>query len=257
MFRFAIAAVFLATSLPAFGQSMGVPATGEILAGWREADGQHIAGLSIRLAPGWKTYWRAPGDGGIPPQFNWSGSQNLSDVKVHYPVPEVMDQNGIRSIGYYRDVVFPLTVTAQDRSRPVELTGEIEIGVCQEICVPMTLQVRAVLPPVGAHDPVIASEIKSRPSTGGSMTCEIEPIADGLRMRTVVSIARMSGEAAVIEGSLAGVWISEPVLSREGDRLVAEVEMVPPNAKPFALARGDVRMTVIGQGGAVEFLGCS
>ncbi len=257
MFRFAIAALFLSATSPAFGQGMGTPAEGEILAGWRENSGVHIAGFSIRLAKGWKTYWRAPGDGGIPPRFNWSGSRNLAGVEVRYPIPEVMDQNGIRSVGYHRNVIFPLLVNAQDRSKPIHLTGEIELGVCEEICIPITLKVQALLPAVGVHDAAIANEMNSQPSQAGTVTCDIEPIADGLRLRTTANLARMKGEAAVIEGGGTGVWVSPPVLTRSGKTLIAEVEMVPPNAKPFALARSDIRLTVIGNGRAVEFLGCN
>lgn len=257
MFKFAIAALFLSASCPAFAQSMGTPAEGEILSGWRTDSGVHIAGFSIRLAKGWKTYWRAPGDGGIPPRFNWSGSRNLASVEVRYPIPEVMDQNGIRSIGYHRNVIFPLLVTAQDRSKPIHIVGEIELGVCEEICIPITMTVQAVLPAKGAHDAKIANEMNSRPDQAGKVTCEIEPIADGLRLRTTASLAMMKGEAAVIEGGGTGVWISPPVLKRSGRTLTAIVEMVPPNAKPFALARSDIRLTVIGNGRAVEFLGCN
>ena len=256
MVKFAIAALFLSVAAPAFAQSFGQPAEGEILGGWRENTGQHTAGLSIRLATGWKTYWRAPGDGGIPPRFNWSGSQNLAAVQIVYPTPIVMDQNGIRAIGYDRDVIFPLIVTAKDRSKPVQLVGEIEIGVCEEICIPITLNVSGLLPAVGSHDPSIARHMKTQPTTGGEMTCEIEPIADGLRLRATTRASGNPSQAAVIEGSEPDVWISQAVLSREGDYLIAEVEMVPPTAKPFALARSAVRLTVLGDGQAVEFLGC-
>lgn len=257
MFKFAIAALLLSATAPAYAQSFGEPAKGEILGGWRDDTGQHTAGLSIRLASGWKTYWRAPGDGGIPPRFNWSGSHNLAGVEVMYPTPKVMDQNGVRSIGYDRDVIFPLIVTAKDRSKPIQLVGEIEIGVCQEICIPITLNVSGVLPAVGSHDPSIARHMKSQPTAGGKMTCEIEPIADGLRLRARTVASGNPNEAAVIEGIERGVWISQAVLSRDGDHMIAEVEIVPPTAKPFALARSEVRLTVLSDGQAVEFLGCS
>ncbi|MEO1024555.1 MAG: protein-disulfide reductase DsbD domain-containing protein [Pseudomonadota bacterium] len=249
-------AISLALATPAFAQQFGTPATGEILPGWRESNGQHIAGLSIELAPGWKTYWRSPGEGGIPPRFNWSGSQNLANVEVSYPVPEVSVQNGMTSIGYDRDVVLPLTVRAQDSSKPVELHGEIHIGVCEEICIPMTLSVSAMLPEVGAHNSVIARELASQPRAGGRFACVIEPISDGLRLEARATVKPMPGETVIVESGDAGTWVSPPVLSRDGQRLTASVEMVPPSAQPFALARSDVRMTVIGQGGAVEFVGC-
>ena len=56
-----------------------------VLTGWRMENGHHMAALRITLAPGWKTYWRAPGEAGIPPRFDWTGSDNLSAVTVHWP----------------------------------------------------------------------------------------------------------------------------------------------------------------------------
>lgn len=255
MLKPALIALILLLAGPA--GAAGEPATGYILPGWREDGGRHIAGLAIDLEPGWKTYWRAPGEGGIPPRFNWSGSSNLATVEVVFPVPKLLDQNGIRSIGYDRDVVFPLIVTPRDAAKPVRLRGEIEIGVCEDICIPMTLQVRGVLPANGAPDARIAAVLKAQPTPGGSFRCEITPIADGLRMTAAAEVQAVRGEFVVIEVGEAGVWVSPAVMKREGGRLTVGVEMVPPNAQPFALSRSEVRLTVIGRGRAVELNGCS
>lgn len=75
-------------ALPAFAEDM--PATLvelEILPGWELDNGNLIVGFHFALAPGWKTYWRAPGDGGIPPLFAWSGSKNVEGIRFHWPVP--------------------------------------------------------------------------------------------------------------------------------------------------------------------------
>jgi DsbC/DsbD-like thiol-disulfide interchange protein len=242
---------------PAFSQVPDNIAVAEIEHGWREDDGTHVAGLTINLAPGWKTYWRAPGDSGIPPVFNWSGSQNVADVSVQFPVPEVFMQNGLRSIGYKDTVTFPLWIATRDAGAPIRLRGEIELGVCEEICVPMTLQVGVELPASGVRNGRIARVVEDRPVLGGAMRCEIEPIDDGLRVTAVTGLRPMAGtEVAVIESGESGLWISEPVVTRNGDTLSATVEMVPPDARPFALARSDVRLTVFAGGRAVEMLGC-
>ena len=64
---------------------MEQPAHADLLTGWRLEDGRHAAAIRIRLDPGWKTYWRAPGDGGIPPSFDWQGARNLAGWSVHWP----------------------------------------------------------------------------------------------------------------------------------------------------------------------------
>lgn len=97
--------------------------------GWR-------AGVEIRLAPGYKTYWRTAGDSGIPPRFDWSGSGNLASVEVKWPVPTRFSDGSGSSIGYVGDVVFPLVVTAVDPSRPVTLNLKLDYAVCEKLCIP-------------------------------------------------------------------------------------------------------------------------
>ncbi|NNF92215.1 MAG: hypothetical protein HKM96_12555 [Boseongicola sp.] len=252
---FAAMAVML--SLPAAAQVPDNVVEVGILPGWREADGRHIAGLSIRLAPGWKTYWRAPGDGGIPPIFDWSGSSNVRAVGVHYPVPEVFRVNGARSIGYVEHVLFPLMIDTRDAAAGIRLNGVVELGVCQEICIPVSFEVSADLGSVGQSSPALIAALEDRAREGGAMRCEVSPIADGLRVTVETDMPPMGAdEIAVIEASESGLWISEAETRRSGGTLWAEVEMVPPTAKPFALARSDVRLTVLAGGEAVEITGC-
>jgi len=231
-------------------------AQADFMPGWRDG-GTHVAGLSIQLAPGWKTYWRSPGDSGIPPRFNWSGSSNISDVQVRFPVPQIYDQYGMRSIGYENYVTFPLLITARDSTLPISLKGEVSIGVCEEVCVPVTLSVSTTLPAGGSYDQSLATLLDDKPEKGGRLTCEISPIADGLRMTAIASLPRLSGEeVAIIETGDPEVWVSPPIVERKGGKLSAEVEMVAPTAKPFALARSEVRMTVMANGRAIEMVGC-
>ncbi len=255
MLRFAIAAL-ACLAAPALAEIPKDLARAEVVTGWRQ-DATHVAGLKIKMAKGWHTYWRAPGDSGIPPSFNWSGSSNVAGVAVRFPVPEVLIQYGTRSIGYSEEVTFPLLIRPRDTSAPMRLRGEISIGVCYEICVPVTLKVSADLPAGGHRDRNLSKLLKDRPEKGGRMTCEISPIDDGLRMVATATLPRMSGEeVAVIETGDTQVWVSTPKVKRKGGRLMAEVEMVPPSAKPFALARSSVRMTVLADGRAIEMLGC-
>lgn len=259
MFRFLLVSALLSLSTPVTAQAVPDDVVRlEVDTGWREADGSHVAGLTIHLAQGWKTYWRAPGDGGIPPRFNWSGSQNVTGASVQFPVPDVTVINGIRTIGYKTAVTLPLRFATVDASKPVTLRGEVEIGVCEEICVPLRMKFQAVLPAKGKATAHLRDAIADRPSRGGAMTCEISPIADGLRLVATTDLPRMEGtEVVVIETNDAGVWVSNAVTKREGGRLSAEVEMVPPSAQPFALARSNVRMTVLAGGRAVETIGCN
>jgi DsbC/DsbD-like thiol-disulfide interchange protein len=104
----------------------------------RDYDGKSVwlAGVQLELSKGWKTYWRNPGDAGLPPGFDFSGSENLKSARVLWPAPERMaDPAGI-SIGYHDGVVFPVLVEPLDRSRPVRLKVNFSFAVCKDICAP-------------------------------------------------------------------------------------------------------------------------
>jgi DsbC/DsbD-like thiol-disulfide interchange protein len=96
----------------------------------------YLAGLEIVLADGWKTYWRMPGDSGVPPSFDWKGSKNLSRATVRYPAPTRMPEAGGEAVGYKGTVVFPIAVVANDPKAPVSVRLALEFGLCREICIP-------------------------------------------------------------------------------------------------------------------------
>lgn len=103
------------------------------------AQGQAVyyAGLEIKMEPGWKTYWRQPGDdGGIPPYFDWTRSVNLKETKVLFPMPKRFTEATGISIGYKKHVVLPILIQATNMAEKVGLAVQFEYGVCREICIP-------------------------------------------------------------------------------------------------------------------------
>ena len=94
------------------------------------------AGVEIRLNKGWKTYWRYPGDSGVPPRFSFARSDNVKAVAVKWPAPHRFSDDGGQSIGYKEHVVFPLGVEPLDASKPVTLRLDLDYAVCEKLCVP-------------------------------------------------------------------------------------------------------------------------
>jgi DsbC/DsbD-like thiol-disulfide interchange protein len=94
------------------------------------------AGIEIRLAPGWKTYWRYPGDSGVPPRFDFAGSTNVQQATVQWPTPHRFADGSGQSIGYTGDVVLPVQVQAKDSTKPVTLRLKVEYAICEKLCVP-------------------------------------------------------------------------------------------------------------------------
>ncbi len=233
-----------------------------LLPGWQTDSGSHMAALQLSLAPGWKTYWRSPGEAGIPPLFNWSGSENVKSVGIHWPAPSVFHTNGMQSIGYHDGVVFPLEVTAIDPTKPVVLRAEVEIGICREICLPATLQLSTDLTGPGAADPSIKAALAARPKTAAKagltvIHCAVDPIADGLRITATIDMPAIgAAETVAFEIGQPDIWVAEAVTTRSGSQLVSSTEMVAPTGAPFALDRSKITLTVIADDHAVEIRGC-
>ena len=235
----------------------------EILQGWRTESGTYMTALRIQLEPGWKTYWRAPGQAGIPPRFDWEGSKNLSAVQFHWPAPKIYVQNGLRTIGYKGELVLPIELTPKQRGQDIALRAQIELGVCQDICIPVNVRVSADLAGAGASNPRIRAAIAARPATAREaglrkIACAVEPISDGLRLTASIDLPSQGrDEIAVFELPDQTIWVAEAETSRQGRTLTAMTEMVPPTNGPFMLNRSEVRITVLGAGGAVDINGCS
>ncbi|MFD0988382.1 protein-disulfide reductase DsbD domain-containing protein [Methyloligella solikamskensis] len=94
------------------------------------------AGIEIRMEPGWKTYWKSPGDTGVPPYFDWSGSENLKSAEILYPAPKNLPDAGGQAYGYKGEVVFPVKVTPEREGESVTLKLTMDFGLCKDICIP-------------------------------------------------------------------------------------------------------------------------
>jgi DsbC/DsbD-like thiol-disulfide interchange protein len=119
-----------------------------LLAAGLAPDGTLRAGVEIRMARGWHTYWRYPGDAGVPPRFEWSGSRNITGVEVRWPAPKrIRVEGGLQSIGYYDSVVLPLRIRPLTPGQPISLRLKLDFGVCEKICIPAEATVELTVPP--------------------------------------------------------------------------------------------------------------
>src|SRR5258708_5419496 len=103
-------------------------------------------GLQMELQPGWKTYWRSPGDSGIPVTVDWSASRNVASVSLAWPAPHRFTLFGLDTFGYGDEVVFPASVTPVKRGEPVALRAAVDYLVCEKICVPRHADLALDLP---------------------------------------------------------------------------------------------------------------
>lgn len=236
----------------------------DVLPGWRDASGTHMAALRVRLAKGWKTYWRSPGAAGIPPSLDWRGSGNLAGVTFHWPVPEVFDTAGMQTIGYSQDLVLPMSLHPSQAGQPITLKGKVNLGVCKDVCVPMDAEISVTLPArKGDATRPIKRALRERPDTASEAglrkaTCRVEPIKDGLRLTAQIDMPRVGrGEVVVVETADPSLWVNTLSTGRTGNVLTTVAELVPTTGKPFVLNRSDVRLTVLAAGRGVDIRGCT
>ncbi|MDF0596882.1 protein-disulfide reductase DsbD family protein [Psychromarinibacter halotolerans] len=127
----------------------GVPQSGRTLS----------AGLDLQLGDGWKTYWRSPGEVGIPPSVDWTGSENVSEVEFLWPAPKRFTAFGIENFGYHGEVVFPLRIELARQGEAARLQAEISLLVCSDICVPQDFDLSLDLPAGNGIDQPAAERI--------------------------------------------------------------------------------------------------
>lgn len=241
-----------------------MPVEAKVLQGWVQPDGTRISALHLALAPGWKTYWRTPGDAGIPPQFDWTGSRNVRTVDVVWPTPKVFDQNGMRSVGYENQLIIPLQIDPRDSGAPVTLSLDMELGICSDICIPHSISLDARLDgPNSEPTPAIAAALAEQPYSAREASvraaqCALAPTPDGMQIDVEVQMPSAGKpEHIVIEPGAPDIWVSEPKTTRRGDSVTASAEMVHVSGGTIALDRSAVRITVLGSKYAVDIRGCT
>jgi len=109
-----------------------------------------LAGFEIALAPGAITYWRDPGDSGLPPTLDFSASENVASVEPKFPAPKrIKEADGGEAFGYDGGVIFPLLITPRDPAKPTTLKLSADFAVCAKVCLPAKARLSLTLPAAG------------------------------------------------------------------------------------------------------------
>ena len=227
-----------------------------------------MSGIQVKLADGWKTYWRAPGEFGLPPRLELSRQENIDWLRMHFPKPSVFFDRGVRTIGYAEQVTFPIEIKPIDHQQPVRAEMLLHLGVCQDVCVPVTLAIpfRTLSENLGRHE-AIEHALRERPrrvdtfADHGLATCIVERSSpgEGYRITYQVDYEGMIGPrtAAVFESSKEPVWFTDARIQRPSAGKLSVIahmnslggSIVPP---PWP----DLRVTLISEMDYIEFNGC-
>jgi DsbC/DsbD-like thiol-disulfide interchange protein len=226
------------------------------------ANGPLRAGVEIRLSSGWKTYWRYPGDSGVPPRFDFAASQNVKSVEVAWPAPHAFTDDSGTSIGYKDGVIFPLRVVPEDPKRPVILRLKLDYAVCEKLCVPAEGRAELALPRQSSSlDGVLAHAealVPRRAKLGDGAPLAVRGLrreGGGDRPRIIVDIAAPGPEPAqlFVEGPTPD-WalpVPAPIAGAAAGlrRFAFTLDGVPPGATVSGAA---LRLTLVANGSAIE-----
>lgn len=220
-----------------------------------------LGGVAIQLQPGWKTYWRTPGDSGVPPHFDFSKSDNVEAVTILWPAPKQFpDGAGGTSLGYKNQVVLPLRIAVKHADKPVVLRAAITYAVCDKLCVPV--EAKAELPFISVastEDGALAAALDTVPkpaSIGDPNPLTIRDVRRDGNARVIVDVVTNDpGDVHLFVEGPTPDWalpVPKPIDHAAGDvkRFGFELEGVPTGVNAAGAA---LKLTLVGGNRAYEF----
>jgi suppressor for copper-sensitivity B len=181
-------------------------------------------GLDIVLKPGWKTYWRSPGDAGYPATIDWTGSGNITPGAWAWPVPTRFSISGLETFGYEGEVLLPIAARRADPTKPTHLVAAVDFLSCAVLCVPNHLVLSLDVPP-GPVAPVWAGLIDRWaarvPSSGRQDLTILSATAGGAGKSafldvTVRAAPPLARPDLLVEGGGASIF-STPAVRQDAD----------------------------------------
>ncbi len=220
-------------------------------------------GLQFRMRPGWKIYWRSPGDAGFPPILDWTGSANLASADLAWPAPARFSVLGLETFGYGNEVVFPVSAALREPGKGLSVRARLRFLTCDEICVPYETRLALALPPgpdtATPHRALIDEWRAKVPKTGpgGPFSVERVELAGGGAEQALVvrasAVETFVRPDAVVEGPEGFAFGPAAVtLGDGGETALMRIPVRPPGTPPASLEGGEVTVTLLDGGRAQE-----
>jgi DsbC/DsbD-like thiol-disulfide interchange protein len=204
-------------------------------------------GVLIELDPGWKTYWRMPGEAGIPPEFTWTTSAPAK-VEVAFPAPARHADLSGETVGYEGEALFPVTVTPEAAAE-VELGLDLFFAVCKDICIPATAKASIALGTM-ARDPAGSARVEQAgtavPAEGSAIAAARIEVEAG---KPVLRLSLKERPEDIFVETETSAYFREPQFSADG----REASLVIDNVKdPAKLSGTALRLTYRLNGAGLE-----
>ncbi|MCG8548716.1 MAG: thioredoxin family protein [Alphaproteobacteria bacterium] len=218
-------------------------------------------GLQFKMQPGWKIYWRSPGDAGYPPRVDWQGSQNLKSAEIEWPIPTRFSILGLETLGYKDEVILPLDVKVEEPGKPVTLHADVSYLTCAEICVPLQANLSLHLPS-GPAEPSKQANLLARYAAqvphsdqrhGLSIgSVSMTPIGDEVALNVEAkSVSPFAAPDLYVEGP-EGSYFTKPKVSLADDGHIARLSMRGGGVPVNQLEATPLRVTLVDRGRALE-----
>jgi DsbC/DsbD-like thiol-disulfide interchange protein len=220
-----------------------------------------LGGIAFELQPGWKTYWRTPGDSGVPPRFDFSKSDNIEAVTVLWPAPTKFDDGaGGHSLGYHDTIVLPLRIVAKNADKPVTLRADIHYAVCEKICIPVDANAELPFTSVAStEDSALFTALDTVPkpaNVGDPNPLTIRDVKRDGKSAVLVDVVSPDDKAVslFVEGPTPDWGLPVPKLLEHGPpgvkRFAFDLEGVPPGVSPDGAA---LKLTLVSGDRSYEF----
>jgi DsbC/DsbD-like thiol-disulfide interchange protein len=220
-----------------------------------------LGGIAVQLKPGWHTYWRTPGDSGVPPRFDFSKSDNVEAVTVLWPAPKKFDDGaGGTSLGYLDQVVLPLRIVAKNTDKPVTLRADVNYAVCEKLCIPVQANLELSFNSVAStEDSSLFAALDTVPkpaNVGDPNPLTIRDVKREGRSEVLVDVVSPDNRPInlFVEGPTPDWGLPVPKLLDHGPpgvkRFAFALEGVPPGVNPEGAA---LKLTLVGADRAYEF----
>jgi DsbC/DsbD-like thiol-disulfide interchange protein len=220
-----------------------------------------LGGIAIQLQPGWKTYWRTPGDSGVPPRFDFSKSDNVEAVTVLWPAPMKFDDGaGGVSLGYKQKVVLPLRIVAKNADKPVTLRADINYAVCDKLCIPVDAKAELAFASVAStEDSNLSDALNTVPkpaNVGDPNPLTIRDVKREGKVNVLVDVTAPGGKdvSLFVEGPTPDWALPVPKLIDGAPpgvkRFAFELDGLPPGVSADGAA---LKLTLVGGDRAYEF----
>lgn len=223
-----------------------------VTSGSADRDGVLRGALEINLVPGWKTYWRDPGDAGVPPTVDVTASTNIKSFELDFPAPERHDQGDFSWAGYNRPVSLPVSFRLEDPSKPASIRASIFLGVCETICVPVKADI-AIDPaadPDNQDDAAIVSAAFATLPSAASADFGLRLVGFEAGELTVEAVVPDGArDAEIFLAGEDGYSFREPKRSWADGRTYFTIEATRPDTHPSS---GGLHYTLVTKAGAVS-----